>query len=113
MDLCDEILELSTLVRQLQKWSEECLELHDAVFDGTSIDHIIEEIADVMNCIGQMCLVYDISHEEIEAKIFEKQKRTIKRLKEGYYDHQQYLDEIKEKADKLQMDNYESDWEKE
>jgi len=80
MDHCDEILEMSTLYRQRKKWIEECNELRDALLDGTRINNMIDEIGDVLNCIGQVCLVYDISEEEINAKITEKKLRTIERI---------------------------------
>ncbi|MBO7448955.1 MAG: hypothetical protein J6U54_01185 [Clostridiales bacterium] len=46
-------------------------------------DKLLDEIADVRIMLQQLCLLYDISKEDVEDKIDEKLNRQIERMKNG------------------------------
>ena len=64
---------------------EECSELIQAIskeLRGKSdINHLVEEMADVMVCIKMLQEMYHIGTSELESWIFTKQVRTEKRMK--------------------------------
>ena len=47
---------------------------------------IQEELADVITLLKQIQIYFEIEDAEIEAVMNEKVNRTLKRIKEGYYD---------------------------
>lgn len=47
---------------------------------------IQEELADVILLVKQIQFYFEVSDEEIESVMKEKVDRTLKRIKEGYYD---------------------------
>ena len=49
-------------------------------------ENIKQEIADVFNMLYQMLLIFDFSIHEIADIRQQKNKRTLKRIKEGYYE---------------------------
>ena len=51
-----------------------------------NIEHIAEEIADVQVMLNQFRLYYRITDEEVKEIMNKKIDRTIKRIKEGYYE---------------------------
>lgn len=67
---------------QLKKLSEEVFELQEAVLCGHSVEHITEELADVMVLVNQLRVFYDISPDKI-AEVFDyKVDRQIDRINE-------------------------------
>ena len=75
---------------QIVKLNEEVAELTVACIknEHTREEHfeITEEMADVMVLLKQLQIRYEIDDAEIEAVMKEKVDRTLKRIKEGYYD---------------------------
>lgn len=75
---------------QVIKLNEEAAELMVACISESYSKNkhfeITEELADVLVLFKQIQLFYDIYDEEIEAVMKEKVDRTIKRIKEGYYE---------------------------
>lgn len=68
---------------------EECAELIQAISkrlrypkDKKRKDNLIEEMADVLICIEQLKIMFDISEKEIQEWIFKKEKRVFERLRE-------------------------------
>lgn len=85
----------SVLEKAIEKWGkeaqtivamEECAEL---IKEGSkmlrgqgNIDHLIEEIADVMICIEQLEIIYDIDNGDVLTEQVFKLDRLEKRLEE-------------------------------
>ena len=72
---------------QLRKLSEECYELIESIIDGElleldnkAIEHITEEIADVMVMLEQFKFYYGISSEEITKIFRSKVDRQLGRM---------------------------------
>lgn len=70
---------------------EECAELIQAISKCIRTkefpaieerEHLIEEMADVMFCMDQLQVMYQITDEELYAMKQYKEKRTLKRLKD-------------------------------
>lgn len=77
-------------INQARKFNEECYELTEAIFDyeytGVAnnqklIEHIGEEIADVMVLLEQIKLYYGISSEEITKTFWSKVDRQLERMR--------------------------------
>ena len=64
--------ELSELSKEISKWLR----------GEDNVEEIAEEIADVMICIQQMCMIHDISKEKVDAIKERKISRTLKRIVE-------------------------------
>lgn len=64
---------------------EECLELMQAIskeLSGKSdINHLAEEMADVLICIEMLKIMYEIGSSELESWVYAKQKRIEERMK--------------------------------
>lgn len=69
---------------QAEKLMEEAAELRVEIIEDNYLG-IIEELADVEVLLDQIKLKYEICPEEIESIKKEKIDRTLKRIKEGYY----------------------------
>ena len=85
----------SVLEKAIEKWGkeaqtivamEECAELikecSKMLRGQGNIDHLIEEIADVMICINQLEIIYDIDNGDVLTEQVFKLDRLEKRLKE-------------------------------
>lgn len=70
---------------QLKKISEEVFELQESCIEKNKM-HIEEEIADVFVLLEQIIIAYDLDEENINDNMSFKIERTIKRIKDGYYD---------------------------
>lgn len=72
--------------KQLKKLSEEVFELQEAVIDMWNVDgnieHVAEELADVMVLWEQIRLHYGIPSQTIAAITTEKIERQLKRIEE-------------------------------
>lgn len=66
---------------QLSKWQEEANELLDAIDSGIKAD-ILDEQADVCVIAFQHYMI----DAKLRAKVDEKIKRTLDRIKSGYYE---------------------------
>jgi len=69
---------------QAEKLMEEAAELRVEIIEDNYLG-IIEELADVEVLLDQIKVKYEICPEEIESIKKEKIDRTLKRIKEGYY----------------------------
>ena len=72
--------------RQILKAIEEMAELTNELaksvdLSRTSSDRIVDEIADVLVMMEQLCLIYGVN-EEVQDRIDYKVRRLLKRLKE-------------------------------
>lgn len=82
-------------------WMEELAELQQAISKGLrgklDRDNLIEETTDVIICLTQLMIKYDINEEELQKMVDYKYKRNLKRQKEkeGYIKNPTY-DEPKE-----------------
>ena len=74
VDKCYE--ELGELMEELEKYGLDCFDREKAK----------GEIIDVINMLIQMILIYDISKKEIIEGMAKKNKRTLERIEEGYYE---------------------------
>ena len=87
---CLKIIEHYGVNHQQRKLAEEVFELQEAIFanwydtDGVTdvgyVEHIREEIADVMVILKQIQYYYEIPDEEIEDVMKYKVQRTLKRM---------------------------------
>ena len=82
---------------QLRKFNEECFELNEAILDfefskekfpkqheiakDVALEHIAEEMADVMVLLEQFKLFYGITIEEITEVFWAKVARQLERIK--------------------------------
>jgi len=66
---------------QLSQWYEEAVELLDAIDNGNKSD-VLNEMAD--NCV--MAFQHYMTDAKLRAKVDEKIKRTLERIKSGYYE---------------------------
>lgn len=71
--------------KQIKKLSEEVFELQEAVIDNewdvdSNIDHIAEELADVMVLWEQIRLHYDVPSQVVRGIMMEKVERQLKRI---------------------------------
>lgn len=68
-------------------WMEEMAELQQAISKGLrgklDRDNLVEETADVIICIIQMCEENNITAEELQSMINYKHERNLKRKKES------------------------------
>lgn len=82
-------------------WMEELAELQQAISKGLrgkgDRENVIEETSDVIICLTQLMIKYDISDWELQEMIDYKYNRNLKRQKEkeGYIKNPTY-DELKE-----------------
>lgn len=88
------------VLSQLKQFNEESYELIEAIINAENnrligiirkpcekaIDHIAEEIADVLNMVEQFMYYYDIDIKDVVEIKHQKIDRTISRIEEGYYD---------------------------
>lgn len=85
----------SVLEKAIEKWEkeaqtivamEECAELikecSKMLRGQGNIDHLIEEIADVLTCIEQLEIIYDIDNGDVLTEQVFKLDRLEKRLEE-------------------------------
>lgn len=70
---------------QAEKLMEEATELRVEIIEDNYLG-IIEELADVEVLLDQIKVKYEIYPEEVESIKKEKIDRTLKRIKDGYYD---------------------------
>jgi len=70
---------------QAEKLMEEAAELRVEIIEDNYLG-IIEELADVEVLLDQIKVKYEICPEETESIKKEKIDRTLKRIKDGYYD---------------------------
>lgn len=81
----NKITEYFGIENQIVKLNEEVAELTvECVRDNYF--GIQEELADVIVLIKQIQFYFEVSDEEIEAVMKEKVARTLKRIKDGYYE---------------------------
>lgn len=86
---------VSVLEKAIEKWGkeaqtivamEECAELikecSKMLRGQGNIDHLIEEIADVLTCIEQLEIIYDIDNGDVLTEQVFKLDRLEKRLEE-------------------------------
>ena len=85
---------------QLKHFNSEVFELTEAIINAENnrligisrkpsklaIEHIVEEIADVLNMVEQFMYYYDIDIQDVIEIKHQKIDRTISRIEEGYYD---------------------------
>lgn len=80
---------------QQRKIQEELFELQESIIEletskirdyEEKLKHVIEEIADVEVLLREFILEYGISYEDLILTMKSKVDRTIKRIKEGYYE---------------------------
>ena len=79
------ITEYFGIDNQIIKLNEELAELTVEIVKDNYFG-VQEELADVYVLLKQIQLYFDIEDEEIESVSNEKIDRTLKRIKEGYYD---------------------------
>lgn len=79
------IIEHFGVSNQIIKLNEELAELTVEIVKDDYFG-IQEELADVYVLLKQIQLYFDIADEEIESVSNEKIDRTLKRIKEGYYE---------------------------
>ena len=70
------IEELGELVEELEKYGLNCFDKEKAK----------GEIIDVYNMLMQLLIIFNISKKEIGYGMGKKNMRTLKRIKEGYYE---------------------------
>lgn len=76
---------------QIIKLDEEVKELQEALIvahkepSKNDVEHVIEEIADVMVIINQFKQHFKISDRKIKEIVDFKTRRTVTRIKSGYY----------------------------
>ena len=84
------------IISQLKYFQSEVFELNEAIINAennrfigisrkpceTAINHIAEEIADVMVMLGQFINYYDISKEDIERIVKAKIERQLRRIED-------------------------------
>lgn len=82
------------IYNQQRKLQEEIFELQESIFDiekdsieqyENNLEHLTEELADVLVIIKQLQLEYGIEQEDLILMMNNKVDRTLKRIKEGYY----------------------------
>jgi len=72
--------------------NEQLVKLHEEVGELTvecikdDYFNIVEELADVTTLLKQIQYFFEIDDQEIEIMMNDKVNRTLKRIKEGYYD---------------------------
>jgi NTP pyrophosphatase (non-canonical NTP hydrolase) len=80
---------------QQRKIQEELFELQESIIEletskirdyEEKLKHVIEELADVEVLLREFILEYGISYEDLILTMKSKVDRTIKRIKEGYYE---------------------------
>lgn len=74
---------------QHRQLAEECAELAQASlkcirnnYDEKSLDHLIEEMADVLIMIAQCLFLNDIEAKELDMKVSDKIERQLKRIEQ-------------------------------
>lgn len=67
---------------QIEKTIEELNELKEALYDGSPVSHIAEEIADVQIMIDQLKVIFNISDDQIRDIQNYKITRTMLRMRE-------------------------------
>lgn len=86
------IIDTFGVKNQLKKFNEECYEFIEAINDyreeetQDNLYHITEEMADVLVLLKQFQAKYKITNNQIDSFIDSKIDRTIKRIKENYYE---------------------------
>ena len=66
-------------VIMIEKFKEEAQELHAAVVGGDPVDHITEEVADVLLMLKQIKIFYSISDKDVDKIVKHKIMRTLER----------------------------------
>lgn len=83
------ILNNFSLDEQIKHWFTEVYELVQAIerYDGSleSREHLIEEIADNYNFLGQFQTHFNISDEEVQKVQIFKNKRTLGEIEKSKY----------------------------
>ena len=99
------IIEHFGVIHQLKYFQSEVFELNEAIINAENyepnpnatftnlccntnnyIEHITEEIADIMVMLEQFKFYYGIEDMDVKEIMNKKIDRTIKRIKEGYYE---------------------------
>lgn len=95
------IISFYGVLPQLKHFNSEVFELNEAIIakeimynssdttnsmDKFNLEHIVEEIADVLNMVEQFMYYYDIDIKDVIEIKHQKIDRTISRIEEGYYD---------------------------
>ena len=83
--LQEEVFELQEAIttHELKKSVEYEIPLTEII--GTE-EHIIEELADIMVILKEVQYIYKINSKDIRKIMKNKIKRTLKRIKSGYYE---------------------------
>ena len=68
---------------QLKKLSEEVYELQEAILCGNSVEHVTEELADVMVLVNQIRVFYNIEPDKVNEVFDYKVDRQIDRIKKS------------------------------
>ena len=76
--------ELSELQKAISKLARNPKEKTDHLQYECLKTDMAEEIADVIICINQMRMIYDLDANDIQQRIMDKQNRQLHRLKEGF-----------------------------
>ena len=77
---------------QNKQFISEAYELAEAihnyqVYDSVNnLNHVTEEVADILFMINQVIAEYKIADENIDSWLSYKRKRESKRIEEGYYE---------------------------
>lgn len=83
-ELYNKALNLWGFESQIKICVEECSELNVALMkfgrkiNGSSIEQILDELADATNSINQMLILFDISHKRFEEIRLEKLRKLSK-----------------------------------
>ena len=82
----NDIRKYFTITEQIVKLHEEVGELTIECAKNDNYFNIAEELADCHVLLRQIQLFYEVDDDELQAIMKEKVDRTIKRIKEGYYE---------------------------
>lgn len=74
------IIDTYKIMPQLKYFQSEVFELNEAIIKNENIEHIAEELADVLVMLEQFKLYYNIKNEDIEKIMDYKIDRQIKRI---------------------------------
>ncbi|MBQ4123605.1 hypothetical protein IJD44_07810 [bacterium] len=77
------IIDTYKIMPQLKYFQSEVFELNEAIIKNENIEHIAEELADVLVMLEQFKLYYNIKNEDIEKIMDYKIDRQIKRIEIG------------------------------
>lgn len=71
MEECSELIQAISKMRRVRNSGKD---------DGEAYDNLVEEVADVLICIEQLRLMYDIPDHAIQGVIYEKCARQEERI---------------------------------